>query len=467
MPQRRFDVRHAALGIAALAAFLVAAPKSAAEPAVPLPDRLSPDDAVALAVALHPVVAAATHEIEAAAADHRYARTGWLPRIDAVIDAARSTNPTFVFASKLGQERFSAADFDVQALNSPDPLTNVAKRVVLRQNVWDAGRTTLGGRATALGVEAATARRDRTREEIAFGALRAFWDAALADEMLGVGRAAETAAQANVQLATAQVEEGAAVPSDRMQAEVRHAEVQVMLTRAREGVEVARAALRQALGLDRDHDFELDVPTVRASEAAPDPERLYSEARESRGDLLALSAQSRQAAVGERLARSRRLPVIGFGAQAEWNGDGALANTGANWSVGAMLTVPIFEGDETRATAARAAADRARVESYRTALEEGIRLEIRAAVAQRASAAERLRTSDAAVDLAAEALRIVRERYGEGLAVMVELLGAEAAHTAALGRRAEAAHDLALARAAVDLAAGRTLLDSSSAESNP
>ena len=73
----------------------------------------------------------------------------------------------------------------------------------------------------------------------------------------------------------------------------------------------------------------------------------------------------------------------------------------------------------------------------------------------RQSATERLRTARSAVGLAEEALRIVRERYGEGMAVMVELLGAEAAHTAALGARAAAAHDLALADAALDLATGR------------
>jgi outer membrane protein TolC len=230
-------------------------------------------------------------------------------------------------------------------------------------------------------------------------------------------------------------------------------------------VEVSRAALRQALGLKEDPAFELDPPAVAPSGEPAAVEALLDRARSSRQDLQALDAQSRQAEVGERIARSRRLPVIGLGAQAEWNGDGFLSNTGNNYSVGAMLTVPLFEGNETRAKAARAAADRARVQAYRLAMEEGIRLEVRAAAAGETSASERLRTADAAVGLADEALRIVRERYGEGMAVMVELLGAEAAHTAAQGNRAHAAHDLALARAAVDLASGRTLLATDATES--
>ena len=62
-----------------------------------------------------------------------------------------------------------------------------------------------------------------------------------------------------------------------------------------------------------------------------------------------------------------------------------------------------------------------------------------------------------ALSQAEDALRIVRERYAEGMAVMVELLAAEAARTAALASRAAAARDLALAIAALDLATGQPL----------
>jgi outer membrane protein TolC len=58
------------------------------------------------------------------------------------------------------------------------------------------------------------------------------------------------------------------------------------------------------------------------------------------------------------------------------------------------------------------------------------------------------------VTQAEEALRIVRERYAEGMAVMVELLGAEAARTTARAGRAAAARDAALAEAALGLATG-------------
>lgn len=442
-------LRPRALAAAGVAAALAAA-AAAAEP-------LTPESAVALAVANHPVVRAADRDVAAAEADRKLARSGWLPRIDLSEDYMRSTNPVFVFASKLGQERFAMADFDLGALNSPDPLTNAATRLTLRQNVWDAGRTRLYGKAAADGVEASEGALARTRDEIAFGAIRAFWDAVLADEMLVVARAGEEAARANVALASRHVEAGIAVPSDRMSAEVRLAEVQAMRIRAEQGAAVSRAALRQALGLGEDREFELVPPAIEPSPAPGDPESAVASALASRSDLRALDARLRQAETGTRIAKSRYLPEVGVGAAYEWNGDRLLGTDGSNWSAGVSVRVPLFEGTETGARVARAAADLDRVRAFREAMAEGIRLEARAAWADRAAASERLAVATSALAQADEALRIVRERYSEGMAVMVELLGAEAARTAALGNRAAAARDLALASAALDLASGRPL----------
>jgi outer membrane protein TolC len=135
----------------AIGAAVLATAISAAEV---VPDRLTPEDAVALALAGHPLVVAADRAVDVAEADLSYAGTGYLPRVDAVVDATRSTNPTLVFSSKLGQEEFGPQDFEIEALNHPDALTNIAKRLVLKQSIWDAGRTSLGRRAAGFGLEA-------------------------------------------------------------------------------------------------------------------------------------------------------------------------------------------------------------------------------------------------------------------------------------------------------------------------
>lgn len=436
-------------GMAGSPAFAVAPTVSPGEP-------LTPDGAVAIAVARHPSLAASAVEIDAARAERDLARSGWLPRIVLEEDITRSTNPTFVFASKLGQESFTEADFAVEALNRPEPLTNAATRVILRQNIWDAGRTNLHGEAADRGVEASESGHGRTGEAVAFQARRAFWDAVLAEGMLESAGAGERAAEENARLATARAEEGLAVPSDRMQAEVRLAEVRALRFRAIAGVETARAALRVALGLSEDVAFTLDPPEVVPDDAPAQADELVAQALGARADLAALAARAGQAEVGERVARSGRVPEIGLGAQYEWNADRPFGNDGENWTVGATARWTVYDGSETKARVARARADRGRIDAHRRMAEEGARLEVRSALSARTAAAERLRAAESALGSSGEALRIVRERYEEGLAVMVELLGAEAAHTATRSARVEAARDLAVARAALDFAVGRS-----------
>lgn len=429
-------------------------------------ERLTPDAAVTMALDNHPVIRAAAAGVEGAEADRRAARSGWMPRVDLTEEWMRSTNPVFVFASKLGQERFGPMDFAIDSLNTPDAFTNSATRLSLRQNIWDGGRTRLMNRAARIGVDAAELSGRRMREEIAFGARQAFWDTILAGRMLEVARTGERAAQANLELSAKLVDSGMAVPSDRMQAEVRAAEVRALRIRAEEGVEVARAALRRALGIAEDREFELDPPDLHPLPPGEEPESLVQRALASRADYREMQARIEQTEVGEKIATSGWYPEIGAGAQYEWNAMTPFGNDGSNWSVGASVRIPIFSGLETTARRDKARAQRAQMLAHREAMAEGIRLQVRAAWADRESASERLRAADSALGSAEEALRIVRDRYEEGMAVIVELLGAEAARTQAQGNRVAAQRDLAVAMAALDLAVSGDATAPASIEEN-
>jgi len=442
---------------AALALGLLAGPAAGQE-------ILTPDDAVTLALEQNPMVKAADDAVTAADAERNLAGSGYQPRLDFEYDYGYSTNPVFVFASKLGQERFGPQDFDIEALNRPDPFANAASRIVVRQNIWDAGRSTIGKRAAGYGVEAADSERERTRDAIAFGALRAFWDAVLADEMLRVVRSAEQAAEANLELTRNQVDVGIAVQSDALAAEVRYAEVRAMRIRAEYGTRVARAALHQALGLEDHREFTLSPTVVPAPTAGDDLDARIDEALERRADLRSIDARMMQADEGEKIARSYRKPIVGVGGMFEANDPNIIGAEGTNWSVGLSLRLPLYNGSESGARKARAAADRSRIEAMRRGLSDGIRLEVSAAWADRASAAERLEVAQSALGHAQETLRIVRERYAEGMAVIVELLGAEASLTQAEANVIQARRDLAVASAALELASGRPLADQAAAE---
>ena len=426
-----------------------------ADDPVDIPGSLAPDEAVRIALANHPLLDASSAEVEAAEMDKKVAKSGYIPRIDLTEDYVRSTNPVFVFASKLGQQSFTAADFDLQTLNSPDPYTNSQFRVTLQQNIWDGGMTSHGNKATVAGIEAAKHSMRRTEDQIAFGAIQAFWTQVVAEQMMGVARDAETAAEANVGLAAELVDAGLAVGSDLMSAEVRLAEIQAMRIHAEQGLQVAQAAMRQALGLVGMETFNL----VRPDEVTPllDDSLMQrqDDALATRPDLLAMEQKMLQAEQGVKIAKAPRLPQFGLLAQYEVNGESFFGNDGTNWSVGLGMRYRLFDGTAAKARVSKARAQNAQMAAMIETMRQGVRLEVQAAWAERVAAERRLEVAAAAVSRSEEALRIVRDRYGEGMAVMVELLAAEAAHTRTQADHAAAVGGVWLTRAVLDLASGR------------
>jgi len=424
-------------------------------PAADEPTRpIGPEEAIQIALDNHPMLRAADEEVRAAEADRQSVNSGYLPHIQLTEDWVRSDNPVYVFSSKLLQGVFSPSDFDIRALNSPDPITNSQTGISIYQNIWNAGRTRLHKKAATAGIAAAEQSRDTMRDEVVFGALKSFWDLVLSQEMLRVTRDAEKAAKANLSLATEMVDAGLAVSSDRLSAEVRMAEVEAMRIRAEYGVDVAHAALVGALGVEGTERFEPIPPHTAPARGDDTLEQRIDSASAERSDLQTLNRRMDQAQFGVKMGRSGYYPEFGALGRYEINGDNLFGADGQNWAIGISARWTIFDGNRTKGQSARARADLARLEAMRAGLRQGINVQVQAAWADRESARRRLDVAVAARKSAEEALRIVRERYGEGVAVIVELLGTEAAFTRAQANHAQAMSELWLAEASLDLASG-------------
>ena len=232
------------------------------------------------------------------------------------------------------------------------------------------------------------------------------------------------------------------------------AEVEAMRIRAEYGVDVAHAALGGALGVEETERFEPIPPHTAPARGDDTLEQRIDSAYTERSDLQTLNRRMDQAQFGVKMGRSGYYPEFGALGRYEINGDNLFGADGQNWAIGISARWTIFDGNRTKGQSARARADLARLEAMRAGLRQGINVQVQAAWADRESARRRLDVAVAARKSAEEALRIVRERYGEGVAVIVELLGTEAAFTRAQANHAQAMSELWLAEASLDLASG-------------
>jgi outer membrane protein TolC len=422
--------------------------------AVSAQEPLALPDAVRQSLGRHPSIEAAASKILAAQARIDQARSGWLPRASYQESFQSGNNPVYVFGALLTQRQFTEANFAINKLNRPDALNNFQSQVVVDQTVWDFGMTKNMVRAAELGRKMTEEERKKLEMQLVAGVARAYHGVTLAEQALEVAREALKSAESDLKRAENLRAAGMATDSDVLSVRVHVAAVKEQEIRRRADLEVARAALNEALGLPLNSQHALTTP-LTAPAAAPDP-ALDFEARavQSRPEIAQAQLAREAAQAQEASARSQLLPQIGLRGIFEADRQNFVTKGGGNWMFAASLRWNLFDGNRTRSAAAEARHMKDAAAAGVKQLDNAIRLEVRKAKADAVAARERVAVTEATVAQAEESLRIIRNRYSSGLATISDLLRAETALTEAKTRRLAALYDQRMSAIALELAAG-------------
>jgi outer membrane protein TolC len=437
-----------------LASFAIAVLPLAAQ------NPLSLTDAVRLAQENHPSVAASRDATKGADMRIVEARSGYLPKLNYTESVVRSDNPVLVFSSLLTQHQFTAANFALDTLNRPAALDNFQSQVTLDQNVYDGGQTRLAVRTAKLGRDLSAEDERLTRMNAIANVVRAYHGAVLAAESAQVADEAVRSAEADLSRAQAVREAGMSTNADVLSIKVHLAAVREEQIRRKADLNVAQAALNDALGLPLTEPHDLTTPLTAASFDRQSLEQYEKQAGLSRPELHEARLASDLAQTQGAAARTSLLPQVGFHASFETDRQTFADRGGANWLVSASLRWNIFNGGADRARMNEAAYGLERVRALDRQASSQIRLQVRRAYADFRSAAERIAVAQAAVSMAEESLRITKNRYDSGLSNVTDLLRTETALLEARNRRLAAIYDQRLAAVNLELAAG-TLSDKS------
>jgi len=387
-----------------------------------------------------------------AAARVDQARAGYLPRVDVSESVQRGNQPVFVFSSLLSQRRFTAANFDVDRLNEPAPVTNVRSALSARQRVFDAGATRLTVRAAELQRDLTAVTQAQGAQDRAFDAARAFVRVLQLEAVDRASGAAVAAAESDLERTRRRRDVGLVTDADVLAMEVHQADVQQRQIAVSGDLAVARMELAEAAGLPLDQPVVLARPAMSASPS--DAAALTRDAIEARPERQEAALQGRVAENGRRLAQAAFWPRVGVEAVWEFNGS-SWASQRSGWIAGATVELNIFNGfaDRGRINEARQAESRAAAQ--RQQVERRIEVEIRGAIARVNAARAREAAGRAALMQARESQRIVRDRYEAGLATVTDVLRASEAVFDADARSTSAEMDVILETVALSRAAGR------------
>lgn len=390
------------------------------------PSPLTLHQAAEIAIEKNPMRKAALADIRAASADVREARSFLLPHLSFSETATRGNDPVYVFGSRLRQQRFTAADFALNQLNTPLPFGNFSTRFGGTWNLFDSFASWHGVIRAKQMNEATAHQLDRTDQEIVFRVVSAYYQVLLTNKQLEVAEQSLKTAQAITERSQVRFDTGLVVESDLLTAKVRLATRQQELIQAHNNLELARGQLNTAMGVPVESVFQLADLLAQDTLPVPVLQDVEKQALRNRPDLRRIASEEAAQHQSVAIAKSSFGPRVNAVAGWEMDNPTFVAGGGGNNWLGAIeMQFDIFQGGAKRAELSRQRALEEKVIAIKQAATDGVRLEVRRAYFEVDASRQQVEVARTAIAQALESLRINQDRYDTGLITITDLLGAE------------------------------------------
>jgi outer membrane protein TolC len=339
----------------------------------------------------------------------------------------------------------------------PDIPDTVRSRVDLQWPIYTGGRLQSLTKAAGAEAEATAQDREAARADLKLEITRAYWAVITARASEEVVTRARERTEAQLTDVRNQLGVGLVPPSDVFSVEAQHARQQMLAIEAANIVENTSTDFRRLVGLSPEAPFELTstlLPTAQPFRA------VVNSAGSIRAERKALEFRISAASDRVTAASAGRLPVLSaiggydfarpnlriFPVQKAWK---------PSWDIGVNVRWPLFDGGRTRAEVAEAVANTRVLEARLRDFDAGIEVEIRQRAADLRSAQASVDATRAGVRAAAEAGRVLAERFGAGVATTTDVLTAQVALLQAELDLTRALANTQLAAARLDRAVGR------------
>jgi outer membrane protein len=408
------------------------------------PLRLTLNRAIEMALEYNLDMKVAQEEIVAAQERQKEEKTGFLPSLSGRYSYRR---PSEVPYAVIAGNQFDFADRNQYRFTG-----------TVEQPLFTGFAILSNYQLAQLGLDVANLQLARTRLDLILQVKEAYFAILTAEELEEVRKQSVEQLQAELKVAKDFYRVGMSPKIDVLDAEVRLAEVEQQLIRARKSVRLAKARLNTILR--RPIDQEIVVADILCHQPY---ERTYESCLEmslqGRPELLEAEKNVVQAEKEITLAKSAYYPEVSLSANYYRAGDdpgvdGSDFVDRENWDVMAEATMTIFEWGKTRhATSEK----RARLRQARQALEQikdAIRLEVKTSYLDLETAEKNIWVAKKSVESAEENFRISKERYKEQVATATEVLDAQTRLTEAKTNHTRALAEFNVARARLVRAMG-------------
>ena len=345
----------------------------------------------------------------------------------------------------------------------PDVPNNYRTRLDLQWPIYTGGRLDAIERAARIEATASEDEIAAARSDLTLEITRAYWALVTANESLHVVDESVRRMGAQLQDVRNQLAAGLVPPSDVSTVEAQASRQQMFAIQARGTRDVAEAELARLAGLAPGTSID---PVVTLTPPPVDPstrgnvDALVEAAKQERPERAGLTKRVRAAEERSRAAAAGTKPTVAiaggfdyarpnpriFPREDAWK---------TSWDASVNVNWPLFDGGRTEGETAEAAASARAARERLAEFDAALALEIRQRLTDLTSARAAIAAAADAVRSAAEARRVIGERFNAGVATSTDVLDAQVALLQAELDRTQAVASARLAEARLARARGR------------
>ncbi|MDX8413054.1 MAG: TolC family protein [Mariprofundales bacterium] len=383
-------------------------------------------DAIALALAHNPTIAAAEASIAAANEGTKAAQGARLPTLNVTTGVQRSDAPLNAFGSLLQQRSITATDFSPARINRPGYITNYSSQATLALPLYHGGAISAAIKANAAQGAVKEAQQRQITQQIIAAVITMFIAAKSSEAEISARQQELAAAKQQMHDIAQMQQQGMALESDTMDAKAHLLQSKLALVHSQNAAANAISRLHQ---LTTDHTLTVggDI-TLRPVTGTV--EQWVDNAVKQRMDLAALLAQRQRLAHYRAIERASWLPSVDLVASQQWNSS-SFALRNRNSTIGATVSLNLFNGGSDRARLSALEARQAAADANIAEKKDAIRQQVEQRWRQWQEAQLQLNNARQLLRQRREALRIRKLRHQQGLETSSELLRTQVAHDVA------------------------------------
>lgn len=381
---------------------------------------LSLDEAISATLHNSKAIQLAKLDEKIAASEYKQTEAIYLPQVVLSYSAMNTNNPLNTFGFKLQQKSITQNDFNPDLLNHPSGTADFATQLEVRQPLVNMDMV-YKRKAAQKGTELYKFKAQRTKEFLIYETRKAYLQLQFAYDAVEVLEDALQTEKSIYTFTDNHFKQGLIQKSDVLNVQVQVTAAQSSLAKAKSNIQNASDYLSLLMGQAAGIVYTIHKSLISDS-AVLDTVKTISSAR---ADFLAMQKAIEASDLLIKSDKVSYFPRLNAFGNYQVDDSRMLGFGASSYLAGIQLSWDIFKGNKTKNTITTQTLDRNKLSTQLAQQKDQSQLELNLAWRDISDAQFAMQQQNAAIELASESLRILRNRYAQGLVNTTEVLQAE------------------------------------------